>query len=67
MEIKKYVVKLLYTEHTAVTSNGVVYAHSPEDADFIARRQFLDKRSDKPTIDAVEIKEIPESKDGNAK
>jgi hypothetical protein len=62
MSIKKYHCKIDYTEHSEVTTESVVYAQSQEDADFIARVQFLDKRRDKPTIRSVAIKELSDSK-----
>jgi hypothetical protein len=58
--IKRYICELQYTEHTEVKTDTVVYAHSMEDADFISRRQFLDKRRDKPTITKVIIREFSE-------
>ena len=62
MSINKYKCKIIYTEHTEVTTETVVYAHSREDADFIARTQFLDKRRDKPTINSVLIADLSDLK-----
>jgi hypothetical protein len=57
MTIKPYNCRIEYTEHSDVTTELIVYAHSPDDADAIARMQFLDRRRDSPTIRHVAVAE----------
>lgn len=53
--IKKYIVKMDYTEHQPAKIDFVVYARNSDDAEHIAKMQFLDRRSDTPTINKVEV------------